>query len=101
MKNVLIAGAIIAAIIIYAVVQPTSPRPRTETVKGNSPPTEKLLELDWNVDDGMGHIKGEPPGDVITGVCSSLSHGYELQCDIYNGLHSWTLTQVFIAVRRD
>jgi hypothetical protein len=45
-----------------------------------------------------GFIKDEPEAEKIGGICSTDETRSSLNCDVYNGLPGWTLTELTLAV---
>jgi hypothetical protein len=58
--------------------------------------TDKEFDLDFS-----GHIQGVPDPQKVDGICTSLSGGTEIKCDIYNGFQGLEISEVTIAVIMD
>lgn len=48
-----------------------------------------------------GGIVDDPTGGTIDALCHPLSGGTELQCDVYNGLQKWHLSEVEFSIIAD
>jgi hypothetical protein len=71
-------------------------RNQTASTQRQAEGAEQVLPLTYG-----GFLKGGPENEKLDDVCSTDSTRNLLDCDIYNGLPGWTITEVTLAVTWD